>query len=121
MVLGLTTLSYVSGHAAKRSTEGGHVTHPSQKGAVGKPMGPIEATLFGVLGVVGVSLWVVVMIVVAVVDVGMAFIPAYLAYKCNPKHPIAMGLVGFFFSEIYLFVFLMRKFIIKEKGYCPNC
>lgn len=84
-------------------------------------MGPIEATLFGVLGVVGVSLWVIVMIVTAVVDVGMAFIPAYLAYKCNPKHPIGMGLVGFFFSEIYLFVFLVRKFIIKEKGYCPGC
>jgi len=121
MVLGLTALSYVSGHAARRSERGGHVTHPSQKGAGGKPMGPVEATLFGVLGVVGVSLWVVVLIVTSVVDVGMSLIPAYLAYKCNPKHPIAMGLVGFFFSEIYLFVFLMRKFIIKEKGYCPGC
>lgn len=85
-----------------------------------KSMGPIETTLFGVLGVIGVSLWVIVMFVTAVVDVGMAFIPAYLAYKCNPKHPIAMGVVGFLFSEIYLFVFLMRKFIIKEKGYCPG-
>ena len=121
MVFGLTMLSYVSGHAAKRSAEDGQVTHPSQKGARGKPKGLIEATLFGVLNVVGVSLWVIMMIVVAVIDVGMAFIPAYLAYKCNPKHPIAMGLVGFFFSEIYLFVFLMRKFIIKENGYCPGC
>jgi len=120
MVLGLTTLSYVSGYAAKQSAYGGNVTHPSQKNVGGKPMGAIEATLFGVLGVVGVSLWVIVMVVTAVVDVGMSFIPAYLAYKCNPKHPIAMGLVGFFFSEIYLFVFLMRKFIIKEKGYCPG-
>jgi hypothetical protein len=118
MVFGLTTLSYISGHAAKRSAEGVSMTHPSNKGGGEKS---IEATLLGVLSLVGISLWVLVMIVTVAVDVGMSLIPAYLAYKCNPEHPIVMGLVGFFFSEIYLFVFLMRKFIIKEKGYCPGC
>lgn len=71
--------------------------------------------------VVGGGLWIAVVLAIFVIDVGMAILPAMLAAKCNPKHPIMMGLVGFFFSEIYLFQFLLRKLVIKEPGYCKNC
>jgi hypothetical protein len=75
----------------------------------------------GAVGVIEMSVWVVMMLAILVLDVGMAVLPAMLAAKCNPKHPILMGLVGFFFSEIYLFQFLFRKLVINEPGYCKDC
>ena len=106
MVLGITTAALASGHAAKSGA--------------GAAASGLIAGAEAVAGVLGATLWAVVMIAVVVIDVGMAIIPAYLAYKCNPKSPFVMTLVGFFFSEIYMFQFLLRKFVIKEKGYCAG-
>ena len=117
MVFGMTAAALASTHTGQYHGGGKHVAPPGlHKGAVA----PVVAGAEAVAGVLGVTLWAVVMIAIGVMDLGMALIPAYLAYKCNPKNPFVMTLVGFAFSEIYLFQFLVRKFVIKEKGYCAG-
>jgi len=43
-----------------------------------------------------------------------------IAVNCNPKSPVTYGLVAFLFPGIYLFQHAVRKYMLKEKGYCGN-
>ena len=43
-----------------------------------------------------------------------------ISVRCNPKSPILMGIVAFLFDRIYLFQHVIRKYMLKEKGYCKN-
>ena len=43
-----------------------------------------------------------------------------IAVRCNPKSPVLMGIVAFLFDRIYLFQHVIRKYMLKEKGYCKN-
>ena len=43
-----------------------------------------------------------------------------IAVTCNPKNPVLMGIIAFFFDRIYLFQHVYRKYIIREKNYCKN-
>lgn len=46
-------------------------------------------------------------------------IPAFLlAINCNPEHKIFYGILALLFSDVYLFQWAVRKFILKEKNYC---
>ena len=46
-------------------------------------------------------------------------IPAVLvAINCNKDSKLMYGIVSFFFSDIYLLQWSIKKFIIKEKNYC---
>ncbi len=117
MVFGMTTGALATTHIAQNHAGGKHSARPGLHSGV---VASVIDAAASVAGIFGVTLWFLVMLGIFAMDVGMSIIPAFLAYKCNPKHPIVMGLVGFFFSEIYLFQFLVRKFVIKEKGYCAG-
>ena len=41
-----------------------------------------------------------------------------IAVKCNPNCPVIMGIIAFLFDRIYLFQYVIRKYYMKEKGYC---
>ena len=41
-----------------------------------------------------------------------------LAMNCNPNNKFGYGLLAFFFGDIYLLQWAIRKFLIGEKGYC---
>ena len=43
-----------------------------------------------------------------------------ISVRCNPKSPILMGIVAFLFDRIYLLQHVVRKYMLKEKGYCKN-
>ena len=136
MVLGLTAVAGASGLAAAQDTRAiqglNQTNQPPGLGGLGglSGLGGIEGfhekgaastaknVVGGVLGVAGATLWMAVMLAIFVIDVGMSILPAILAARCNPKHPFLMGLVGFFFSEIYMFQYLLRKLVLKQKGYC---
>jgi hypothetical protein len=42
-----------------------------------------------------------------------------LAVNCNPDNKLLMGIVAALAPHIYLIQFSIRKFILKETGYCP--
>ena len=45
--------------------------------------------------------------------------PAVLvAINCNPNNKILYGLLGFFFSDLYLIQWSIKKFILKQENYC---
>ena len=45
--------------------------------------------------------------------------PAVLvAINCNPNNKILYGLLGFFFSDLYLIQWSIKKFILKQANYC---
>ena len=41
-----------------------------------------------------------------------------VAINCNPGNKLIYGILAFFFSEIYLIQFVIRKYLFKERGYC---
>ena len=41
-----------------------------------------------------------------------------IAVHCNPKSPVTYGIIAFLFPGIYLFQHAVRKYMMKEKGYC---
>ena len=43
-----------------------------------------------------------------------------IAVRCNTKSPVLMGIVAFLFDRIYLFQHVVRKYLLREKGYCKN-
>jgi hypothetical protein len=46
-------------------------------------------------------------------------VPAVLvAINCNRDAKLLYGIIGFFFSDIYLLQWSIKKFIINEKDYC---
>lgn len=42
-----------------------------------------------------------------------------LAVYCNPDRRLLLGLVALVVPEIYLLQFGVRKYLLKEPGYCP--
>ena len=50
----------------------------------------------------------------------LTVVPAVIiAVSCNKgTQAILSGIVAFFFSDIYLFNYALRKFVYNEKGYC---
>ena len=58
----------------------------------------------------------VVFFILAVV---LAVVPAVLiARQCNPEFKVRYGILAFFFSDIYIFQWAIRKFVINEPEYC---
>ena len=46
-------------------------------------------------------------------------IPAILvAVNCNKNNKLLYGLIGFFFSDIYLLQWSIKKFILRMPNYC---
>lgn len=50
----------------------------------------------------------------------LTVVPAVIiAVSCNQgTQAIISGITAFFFSDIYLFNYALRKFVYKESGYC---
>lgn len=49
----------------------------------------------------------------------MTTIPAVLvAINCNKDSKLLYGVIAFFFSDIYLVQWSIKKFILKHQGYC---
>ena len=58
-------------------------------------------------------------IVFFILAVVLAVVPAVLiARQCNPEFKIRYGILAFLFSDIYIFQWAVRKFIMNEPGYC---
>jgi hypothetical protein len=43
-----------------------------------------------------------------------------IAVNCNPNSPVTYGIIAFLFPGVYLFQHAVRKYLIREKGYCRN-
>ena len=41
-----------------------------------------------------------------------------VAINCNPNNKILYGLIAFFFSDLYLLQWAVKKFILKKENYC---
>ena len=54
----------------------------------------------------------------SLIDLFMIPIAVYIAVQCNPQYPIFYGFIAFLFSKIYIFIFLVRKYILKSPKYC---
>ena len=60
-------------------------------------------------------------IILLILIIVVCTLPAVvIAVTCNPKNPVLMGIIAFFFDRIYLFQHVYRKYIIREKNYCKN-
>ena len=47
-------------------------------------------------------------------------IPAVLvATNCNKDYRVLYGIIAFFFSDIYLLQWSIKKFVLKYPNYCP--
>ena len=47
-------------------------------------------------------------------------VPAILiSQQCNPNNKVGYGILAFFFPDIYLFQWSLKKFVRKVDGYCP--
>ena len=58
-------------------------------------------------------------IVFFILAVVFAVVPAVLvARQCNPEFKVRYGILAFFFSDIYIFQWAIRKFVINEPEYC---
>ena len=58
-------------------------------------------------------------IVFFILAVVLAVVPAVLiARQCNPEFKVRYGILAFFFSDIYIFQWAIRKFVINEPEYC---
>jgi len=46
-------------------------------------------------------------------------VPAVLvSVNCNPGNKLLYGIIAFFFSDIYLLQWAIRKFVLKSNYYC---
>tara|TARA_Y100000590_G_scaffold401357_1_gene486152 strand:+ start:443 stop:763 length:321 start_codon:yes stop_codon:yes gene_type:complete len=58
-------------------------------------------------------------IVFFILAVVLAVVPAVLvAQRCNPELKVRYGILAFFFSDIYIFQWAIRKFVMNEPEYC---
>ena len=65
------------------------------------------------------SIFVPVMIISWILFLFVTVMPkVLLARACNPNNKFAYGLLAFFFGEIYLLQWSIRKFLMNEPGYC---
>ena len=57
--------------------------------------------------------------IIMIIGVLLAVIPAILiARQCNPALKVRYGILAFFFSDIYIFQWAVRKFLLHEPEYC---
>lgn len=47
-----------------------------------------------------------------------AFPAVMVAINCNPDNKFLYGLFAFFFSDLYLLQWAVKKFILKKENYC---
>ena len=53
------------------------------------------------------------------INIVLVVVPAILiARQCNPELKIRYSILAFFFADIYIFQWAVRKFIIHEPNYC---
>lgn len=58
--------------------------------------------------------------ILLLIGILFAVIPAILiARQCNPELKVRYGILAFFFADIYIFQWAIRKFLLHEKDYCP--
>ena len=58
--------------------------------------------------------------ILMLIGILFAVIPAILiARQCNPELKVRYGILAFFFADIYIFQWAIRKFLLHEKDYCP--
>ena len=43
-----------------------------------------------------------------------------IAANCNPNNPIIYSIIAFLVPNIYLLQYAIRKYLMREKGYCGN-
>ena len=43
-----------------------------------------------------------------------------IAANCNPNNPIMYSIIAFLVPNIYLLQYAIRKYLMREKGYCGN-
>ena len=49
----------------------------------------------------------------------LAVVPAVLvSQQCNPSNKVGYGILAFFFADIYLFQWAIRKFVMNTPDYC---
>lgn len=53
-----------------------------------------------------------------IISIVLLVIALIVAVRCNKKNPILYVLIAFFFPEIYLLQFLIRKYALKQANYC---
>ena len=57
--------------------------------------------------------------IILIIGILFAAIPAILiARQCNPALKVRYGILAFFFSDIYIFQWAIRKFLLHEPEYC---
>ena len=78
----------------------GHTQDDDKKSGAHKMFRAIVSLLFALFGIV--------MVVTAVL----------VASKCNPQKQFGYAIIAFLFPEIYLLQFGVRKYLLKQKGYC---
>lgn len=58
--------------------------------------------------------------ILMLIGIIFAVVPAILiARQCNPELKVRYGILAFFFADIYIFQWAIRKFLLHEKDYCP--
>jgi hypothetical protein len=55
-----------------------------------------------------------------ILDLAVSIFAIIVAINCNPDHSIAYGILAALFPEIFLIQWGVRKYFIKEQGYCPR-
>jgi len=54
-----------------------------------------------------------------IISIVLVVVPAILiARQCNPELKIRYSILAFFFADIYIFQWAIRKFIMHEPNYC---
>ncbi len=54
-----------------------------------------------------------------IISTVLVVVPAILiARQCNPELKIRYSILAFFFADIYIFQWAIRKFIMHEPNYC---
>ena len=58
--------------------------------------------------------------ILMLIGIIFAVVPAILiARQCNPALKVRYSILAFFFADVYIFQWAVRKFILYEKDYCP--
>jgi hypothetical protein len=57
--------------------------------------------------------------ILMLIGILFAVIPAILiARQCNPELKVRYSILAFFFADVYIFQWAIRKFLLREKDYC---
>lgn len=57
--------------------------------------------------------------IIMLIAILFAVVPAILiARHCNPENKVTYGFLAFLFSDLYIFQWAIRKFVMLEPNYC---